>query len=154
MTEAVHAAVITGTVWLLLTISRHFILPETPSFVLAQVVGVCFVILPIINHVGIFIAIRRHNKQVADTVSGQNLSVIFRREKKAAIDMLIVMAVLMLCLAPAVLINMFQSLLHDKFEILYAWSAAAVFLNSSINPVIYSVRNREIRNAVKAMISF
>ena len=132
----------------------RFVLPAMPSFVLSLVLAACFVILPMVDHIGILMAIRRHNKQVANAVSGQNLSVIFRREKKAAIDMLIVMGVLMLCLVPAVFVNMFRRLLGDKFEVLYAWSAAAIFLNSSINPVIYSTRNREIRNAVKSMMSF
>ncbi|KAL9969104.1 hypothetical protein ACROYT_G021273 [Oculina patagonica] len=65
-------------------------------------------VVPIVNHVGIFIAIRRHNKQIADAVSGQNAYVLFRREKKAAIDMIIVIAVLMLCLAPAIAVNMVE----------------------------------------------
>ena len=156
-TGAVRAAVINGTIWFLLSI-LIFILPTKPSFVLGQVTGLCFIILPVVNHIGIFIAIRRHNKQVANVVSGQNLSVIFRREKKAAMDMLIVMAVLMFCLVPGsfvnVFVNMFGGLLGDKFEPLYAWAAVPIFLNSSINPVIYYVRNREVRNAVRSIMSF
>ena len=58
-------------------------------------------ILPILNHVGIFIVIRLHNNQVTGAVSGPNASsIIFRREKTAAIDMIIVIAVLLLCLCP------------------------------------------------------
>ncbi|KAL9969103.1 hypothetical protein ACROYT_G021272 [Oculina patagonica] len=96
--EAVQTAFITGTIWLVITILLRFILPDFAQFVLSHILGVIFVILPIVNHVGILIAIRRHNNQVAGVVSGQNASVIFRREKKAAIDMLIVIAVLLLCL--------------------------------------------------------
>ena len=151
-TEAVIAATMTGIIWLLLTILMRFILPVLPSFQLSQVLGVSFVILPIANHIGIFFAIRRHNNQVVDTVSGHNLSVLFKREKKAAFDMLIVIAVLMLCLAPAVLVNMFRPLLADKYEVLYAWSATGIFVNSSINPVIYLSRNREIRSAVRSIM--
>ena len=65
------------------------------------------------NHVRIFFTIRRHNIQMQDAVSGQNLAVIFRREKKAAIDMFIVIAVLMLCLAPAVAANILKMFLGD-----------------------------------------
>ena len=132
----------------------RFILPTNHAFILSLVVAMCLVILPVVNHIGIFIAIRRHNNQVAEAVSGQNLSVLFRREKKAAIDMFIVIAALMLFLAPAIAVNMFERLLLDKFEVLYAWSAALIFFNSSINPVIYLARNREIRSAVRSMMSF
>lgn len=142
----------TGTIWMLLTILMRFILPVLPSFLLSQVLGVSLVILPIANHIGIFVAIRRHNNQMVDTVSGQNLSVLFKREKKAAFDMLIVIAVLMLCLVPAVFVNMFRLLLADTYEVLYAWSSAAIFVNSSINPVIYMWRNSEIRSAVKSIM--
>ena len=153
LTEAIHAVVITGIIWLFLTILMRFALPGIPSFLLSLVLAACFIILPIVNHIGIFIAIRRHNNQVADAFSGHNLSVIFRREKKAAIDMFIVMALLILFLAPALFVNLFKGLLGDKFEILYAWASGAIYLNSSINPVVYSVRNREIRNALKSIMS-
>ena len=84
-------------------------------------------ILPIVNHVRIFLAICRHNNQMHDAVSGQNLSIIFRREKKAAIDMLLVIAVLMLCLAPGVAINIFKGLLNDQYDVLYVWSTTPFF---------------------------
>ena len=139
---------------MVITILLRFVLPDAVQFVLSHVLGVVFVMLPIVNHAGIFIAIHRHNNQVADAVSGENLSVIFRREKKAAIDMLIVIAVLLLCLVPLITVNIFKFLFSDKFEVLYVWSNTVIFINSSINPVIYLVRNSEIRSAVKSMISF
>ena len=136
----------------MLTVLLRFILPQSVQFVLSVVIAVMFVILPIANHVGIFVAIRRHNNQVQDAVSGQNLSVIFRREKKAAIDMIIVISVLLLCLAPAVVVNVVAA--GDTFKVLYVWSVTIMFVNSSINPVIYLARNSDIRNAVRSMMCF
>ena len=118
------------------------------------VVGVFLFILPIANHVGIFIAIRRHNKQVADAVSGQDSPALVKREKKVAIDMVIVVTVLLFCLMPIVVVNMFQDFLVDEFEVLYVWTAAVLYLNSSINPVIYFVRRSKIRSAIKSMLHF
>ena len=114
--------------------------------------GVFLIILPIVNHVGIFIAIGRHNKHVVGAVSGQNLSALVRREKKVAIDMIIVIAVLLFSLFPAVVVNMFKGFLGDEFEVLYVWATAVLYFNSSINPVIYFVRSSEIRNAIRSMI--
>ena len=82
------------------------------------VLGVLLFILPIVNHVGIFIAIRRHNKHVSDAVSGQDSSALVRREKKVAIDMVIVIAVLLFALVPIVVVNMFKDFLVDEFEVL------------------------------------
>ena len=147
-----QAATITGATWLVLAVFR-LSLTEYAEFVLSQVLGVILVILPILNHVGIFIAIRRHNKQVTGAVSGPNASlIIFRREKAAAIDMIIVIAVLVLCLCPNMAVNTFQRFFPDKFEVLYVWSTTVIFINSSLNPVIYLVRKSEIRSAVKLMI--
>ena len=151
-TEAVKTATIAGTIWLLYTILRRFILSEFTGFVLSLVVGVFLIILPIVNHVGIFIAIGRHNKHVVGAVSGQNLSALVRREKKVAIDMIIVIAVLLFSLFPAVVVNMFKGFLGDEFEVLYVWATAVLYFNSSINPVIYFVRSSEIRNAIRSMI--
>ena len=131
-----------------------FILPENAQIIFTLAVGVVFVILPIVNHVGIFAAIRRQNNQVHDALSGQNLAVLFRREKKAAIDMFIVVTALMLCVAPILVVNAFQRSLRETFEVMFAWSTSLLLINSSINPVIYLVRNDEIRNVVRAMMCF
>ena len=132
---------------------NSFILPKFTGFVLSLVLSVFLFILPIANHVGIFIAIRRHNNNVAGAVSGQDSSALVRREKRVAIDMIIVIAVLLFSLSPAVAVNMLQDFLVDEFEVLYVWTAAIVYINSSINPVVYFVRNREIRNAIRSMIN-
>ena len=114
--------------------------------------AVLLFILPIANHVGIFIAICRHNKHVADAVSGRDSLPLVRREKKVAFDMIIVIAVLFFSLVPAIVVNMFQDFLVDYFEVLYVWTTAIVYFNSSINPVIYFVRSSEIRKAIMSMI--
>ena len=144
-----QAATIAGTSWLALTILIQF-LSDFAEFVLRLVFGVILFILPIVNHIRIFIAIRHHNNQVHDAVSGQILSAIFAREKKVAIDMFIVIAVLILFMAPALIVNIFQELLGDYFDFLYAWTISLVYMNSSVNPLIYLVRHTEIRNAVRS----
>lgn len=153
-TEAVNAVAIAGTTWLLFAFLRNFTLPAFTGFMMDLVLGVLLFILPIVNHVGIFIAIRHHNKHVSDAVSGQDSSALVRREKKVAIDMVIVIAVLLFSLVPIVVVNMFKDFLVDEFEVLYVWSTAFLYFNSSINPVIYFVRRSEIRSAIRSMIHF
>ena len=148
----VRAATITATIWLIVTFLVRFTLPLYADFVILLGIGLIFIILPIVNHVRIFFAIRRHNNQMQDAVSGQNLAVIFRREKKAAIDMFIVIAVLMLCLAPAVAANIFKMFLGEQYGFFYVWSTTPIFINSSMNPLNYLARNSELRNAIRAMM--
>jgi len=124
------------------------------SFTLTLVLAVVWIIVPVVNHIGIFIAIRCHNRRVVEAVSGNNLSAIFRREKKAAIDMIIVIAVLLLCLAPSIVTNIFLVSVSDKFGVLRLWCVSLVYVNSSINPLIYWVRKNDIRRAVKSILSF
>ena len=109
------AVTITGTTWLVLrAVFLKFILSKYLDFVLSHVLGGIFVILPIFNHVGIFVAIRRHNKRVVGAVSGPNAASIFKREKRVAIDMIIVIAVLLLCLCPLIAVNTLKSLFPDQ----------------------------------------
>ena len=126
------------------------------SFILTLVLGVVWIIVPVVNHIGIFIAIRRHNRQVVEALSGNSSSIIFRREKKAAIDMIIVIAVLLLCLGPGLAVDIIRYRLSfpDKFDVLWLWCTSLLYLNSFINPVIYLVRIRGIRHAVKSILSF
>ena len=152
-TGAVMSIVLSGIAWLMYSGLTMFISPVY-SFILTLVLGVVWIIVPVVNHIGIFIAIRRHNRRVVEAVSGNNLSVIFRREKKAAIDMIIVIAVLLLCLAPSIPVNIFLVSSADKSGVLRLWCASLVYVNSSINPVIYCVWKSDIRRAVKSILSF
>ena len=76
------------------------------------------------------------------------------QEKKAAIDMTIVTAVLMLCVTPVIVLNIFQQLIgSEEYELWYSWSVALVYINSLINTVIYLGVNSEVRNAVRSIVS-
>ena len=142
--------VLSGTTWLMYTSLTMFILPVFYSFILTLVLAVVWIIVPVVNHIGIFIAIRRHNRQVVDAVSGNNSSVIFRGEKKAAIDMIIV---IMLCLAPSIVVNIIVVSFPGNFGVLRLWCINLVYVKSSINPVIYLVRKSDIRRVVKSILS-
>ena len=139
---------LTGIVWLLLTIFIHFILPEMPSFIFRNIFGMLFIILPIMCHIKMYFAIRHQNKQVQDAMeSHQQLSIIFKREKKVAVDMFIVIIALLICLGPAMVVQIiFSHFFHQLYDLFYSWSFTLIYLNSCINPVLYIVRKKELRN--------
>lgn len=147
----VNVVIITGVTWLALTILTRFVLPDNIRIAVMMIGGVITMIVPFLSHVGIFIAIRRQNRLVQSFVSGQDACVIFRREKKVAIDMIIVTVVLLLCVAPGGAVSFFHEY-GQQLGILYVWLNALIFVNSSINPIIYLVRRRDIRNALRSMV--
>lgn len=149
------ATVITASAWVLVTILLHYVIPESllPQHTLLTI-GVIFILLPAINHFRMFLAIRRHNSQMVGQVNAQQLSAIFRREKKVAVDMAIVVVILFACLGPMIVIKLaFQSFLPEIYDLLYPWAFTMTYINSSINPFLYLKRNGELRRAVRSVVS-
>lgn len=138
-----------GLTWLLVTNLSKFVLPIK----LASILGVGFIILTVINHIGSFIAIRRHDNKVMDVMAMVNTSIILRREKKAFFDMLVIIVVLVLCLVPSLVYRWFDVILSDGFEPLQVLSTNLIYINSSLNPIIY-LRNVDIRRALKSSIRY
>ena len=112
------------------------------------------ILLPIVNHVRMLLSIRRHNRQVVDTVNQQQLVIIFRREKKVALDMFIVAVAVIACLGPILIMQLFYRPFPKLYERVYPWAFTMVYLNSLINPVLYITRNKELRSAMKAVTPF
>ena len=138
-----------GLTWLLVTNLSKFVLPIK----LASILGVGFIILTVINHIGSFIAIRRHDNKVMDVMAMVNTSIILRREKKAFFDMLVMIVVLVLCLVPSLVYRWFDVILSHGFEPLQVLSTNLIYINSSLNPIIY-LRNVDIRRALKSLIRY
>lgn len=138
-----------GLTWLLVTNLSKFVLPIK----LASILGVGFIILTVINHIGSFIAIRRHDNKVMDVMAMVNTSIILRREKKAFFDMLVIIVVLVLCLVPSLVYRWFDVILSHGFEPLQVLSTNLIYINSSLNPIIY-LRNVDIRRALKSLIRY
>lgn len=129
-----------GLTWLLVTNLSKFVLPIK----LASILGVGFIILTVSNHIGSFIAIRRHDNKVMDVMAMVNTSIILRREKKAFFDMLVIIVVY----------RWFDVILSDGFEPLQVLFTNLIYINSSLNPIIYLVRNVDIRRALKSLIRY
>ena len=109
-----------------------------------------FIVLPIVNHVKMFFAVRRHNKHFGRAAVPLQLTVVLRREKKVALDMLIVSLNLLLSLAPSILNKPIQATFPKVYSILQPWALSMVFFNSSLNPLICTFRNKELRGGLKS----
>ena len=112
------------------------ILPLIPATILLAITGATVTIFPIANYIIMFIAVRYHNRKVQDMVSSQQLQGIVRREKKVAINMLIVSVVLGICVIPKYVITFFCQSFGSLYPSLFVSSTTLLMLNSSTNPVL------------------
>ena len=78
----------------------------------------------------------------------------FRADRKAAIDVAIVIAAFLVCLLPGWGMSICQKLV-TSIDVPAGVVLAAnciFFLSAICNPIIYSIRKREFRDAVKKML--
>ena len=78
-----------------MTLLASILRDTAANYVISLVSGLVEFTVPVANYVRIFIAICRNNNQMHDAVSEQNLSNLYRREKKVAENMSIVIVVLL-----------------------------------------------------------
>ena len=114
-----------------MTIVLHAFLNAIVRSLLQVISVLLFILLPAINHIRMFLAVRRHNSQMVGQVGAQQLPLLFRRELKIATDMVIVVVVLVACLGPIMGINIvshFRSLeIHGYLD---PWAFTMMYLNS------------------------
>ena len=148
---AVKVTIFANIIWLLLTILQ-FTLPSLPSFILVTSFAVLFMIVPPVNYVRALLAIRHHNVQLGDAVTLQ-MSIVLQREKRVALDMCIVAGLLLTSLSPGLSMSTVQKPYPQLHSILFPWSLTMTFIPSAANPLIYFVRNKNMRNAFKSIIN-
>ncbi len=96
----------------------------------------------------------QHNPvQVGDIGESQNLQEMSRRriERKAAVDVCIIIAAFMVCFLPVWTAGMCRQFLNSSevpAEVVHVTNAI-FFISSLCNPIIYSIRKREFRAGVK-----
>ena len=104
--------------------------------------------------VRIYRVVYRHHRRIAGQQQGrtdsQTSSIEQARETKAGQSVLWITTIHFLCYLPTLcMIIAYTSLGYGIVtKMLYCWSDTILFLNSSLNPVIYCWKNRTIRKAV------
>ena len=131
--------------------------PDKVRFVIFSVIEVSCLITTALLYCKIFAAVRRHTNQIqALQVQevGETLPNI-ARQKKSAVSTFYVYLVFLACYLPencilvADISTGYQNTLVEHFTI---YTQTLVFLNSSLNPLIYSWKMRHIRHAIKDML--
>lgn len=144
------------TVWLIsFVIASAFI--SIPRYNLAVVVAAQLHGLAVSTAIYIYIykIARYHRNQIQTQCQLQNDHVVkVLREKKSAISALLVYIVLMVCYVPNLACSVLM--LVERFKMIFLVANRAslflVLLNSSLNPLIYCWRYRELREMVRKMV--
>ena len=123
-------------------------------FLLIAAIRALVLLIAFINHVRMLIAVCAHRNQVLDgTASNQQRATILKREKKVAYHMMILIAAALICLLPPLLLKAFESSLVQLYRYLFPWALSFALMNASVNPIINFWWRKELRNAMKSLVS-
>ena len=152
-----HVIAVIGSLWVswvLLTAVRFLGVPNRTIYLIVfAIIGISLVGTAVI-YVRIFREARRHQKVIAtlQTCSGPNAQA---KDTKLAKTVLLVFGALLVCYTPGMIILLVRTIKGDTPALLYVaypWAETSIFINSSLNPLIYCWRNRDIRNAVFRLV--
>ena len=103
----------------------------------------------LVAYIKVFCVLRRHRNQIrAQTRSAWN-GVNMRKYRKSVITMVYVLLLFLACYTPFLTAMVVRLLVgySSSVKIAYEWGATVVYLNSSLNPLLYWFRMQEIRLA-------
>ena len=131
------------------------------SYIYIAIIGVSIAITSYCN-LKIFRLIKTHTRQITAVTSGANhetsghFAVRQMREKNKAITMAIITVLFFTCYTPFtvfIAITDLEKATQTSREILANyWTNFLVLMNSMLNPIVYYVRVRSVRNAFKGML--
>ena len=143
-------------VWLTscLAASVYISLPNNHDRV-SDVLELVGLLVTTVAYIRIYKVVRYHQNQIqrqCQVQNGQAMEVL--RQKKSAINSLFVYVVFLACYVPYLCctISLMVDNYRTSFLIAYQVALFLVLLNSSLNPIIYCWRYREIREIVKNIV--
>ena len=119
------------------------------SSLLAFTIAICLLVVSF-TWIKVYQVVRRHQAQIQDQMNAQAQQFNMAKFKKSAVNVLFILLLHLGCYLPllvaklalAVRVNLLNVLILD-------FSYVLVFLNSSLNPLVYCWRQRDLRTAVK-----
>lgn len=143
--------------WVTLTSVRFAGIPNRIIYLICfAVIGSCYAITAFV-YFFIFREARRHHRRIVSEQQHYDpLAPSVARETKLAKTMAYIFGALLICYTPGMVILLIRTIKGDSPQLLYIfypWAENLIFLNSSLNPMIYCWRNREIRRAVFRVIN-
>ena len=133
-----------------------YVWSKSTTLIVVFVFTVLCLVTSIFSYTKIFLKLREHQAQVRDHVherqtDGEGITLNIERYKKTVSSISWVQLTLIICYVPYGI----ESLLWiNGIDTDYPWlsTATLVYLNSSLNPILYCWKMREVRQAVKDTI--
>ena len=133
----------------------HFWIPLVTFLHGIIFISLCFTI-SIFSYTKIFLTLRHHQNQVQGHFQKPNQTnqLHMGRYKKAVSSAIWLQLTLVACYLPIGVVEAFRFKSGKSSSLYHAWSCAAtlVYLNSSLNPILYCWKLDEVRQAVKDTI--
>ena len=139
-------------IWLLSVVFSPLWLwnPKMYSTVIGTIPAVCL-ILTTFSYCKIYLAVRRHTNQI-QALQAQNYVVVTNtaRQIKSAVGTFYVHLVFLVCFLPHLSINAAYTIKGERIprDTLWDYTVTLVYLNSSLNPLVYCWKLRHIRHAI------
>ena len=128
----------------------------------------CVIVITVLTAVAcyfyIMAIVRRHRRKIVslapseqhagDTSRTQRRSLWIKSQQKKSFTAIIIVCVFVVCYFPKVCTMVAVVLVGNDLDVLYIagkWTDTFIFINSSVNPIIYVVRIREMRNDMIAI---
>ena len=140
--------------------STIFLWNELLSVRYSHIVILLCVVTSVYSYTTIFLRLRHHQNQVQENVTGQpnqTTPLNIARYRKTASSALWLQLTLVVCYFPYIVVAFWaiqeiRSGLYSAFYLALSFTSTLLYLNSSLNPLLYCWKIREVRQAVKSTI--
>ncbi|XP_078374515.1 melanocortin receptor 4-like [Oculina patagonica] len=147
--------VIVITFWVVCAVflPMYFLIPIIITWFVIATISLCLV-TSIFSYTKIFLNLRHHQTQLQDQAQQPN-ELNIARYRKAVSSALWLQLTLVACYVPfdVVMSVLTNSELASYFYLAWGYTLTLVFLNSSLNPILYFWKMDEVRQAVKDTIT-
>ena len=150
-TQAARNMVILWLAWIGIVVLRYSGIDEETNQTITSVIAGTLVIYLVAAQIALIVSVKRNS--IHDLLSEGNATVIAsKREARIALTIVYIFLALLVFLLPAVVVQIvlgFTSSNKSKTELNLAISA--LLINSSVNPLIYFWRGRDLRKAARLL---
>lgn len=140
-------------IWSIKVVSSGFYLwKKRECHLIAAVTTVICLIISTFSYIKIYLIVRHHQSQIhfqQQTVQGSsNAGNHMARLKRSAINTFLFYIFLIICYFPMYILSTLHGISYMNWATQWDFAHTAVFMNSTINPILYCWRLRELRTAV------
>ena len=136
-------------IWLTSCVFSLVPLIKSKYYVVAVIIISTDFLLTTFAYVRVYMVARYHQNQIQAQFQQRNAeAMVLLRERKSALNVVYIYIVFVACYLPH-LCSRFADAITGKLSVLSMFTLFFVFLNSSLNPLVYCWRYREVRQIMK-----